>query len=116
MDGRVAKEPDDLSAFFDVSLDMLCIRDMQGRFVKASPSWERTLGYTVEELIGTPMLSLMHPDDVEPSRAEMARADSEGEVIGFINRYRHKDGFYRHLEWRARRFGELVFGVARHSR
>ena len=113
MDGRIAKGPDDLSAFFDVSLDMLCIRDMQGRFVKASPSWERTLGWTVEELIGAPMLSLIHPDDVEPSRAQMARADSEGEIVGFINRYRHKDGFYRHLEWRARRFGEFVFGVAR---
>jgi len=113
MDGRLSKGPDDLSAFFDVSLDMLCIRDMQGRFVKASPSWERTLGWTVEELIGTPMLSLIHPDDVEPSRAQMATADSEGEIVGFINRYRHKDGFYRYLEWRARRFGEFVFGVAR---
>ena len=73
MDGRVARDADDLSAFFDVSLDMLCIRDMQGRFVKASPSWERTLGHKVEELIGTPMLSLMHPDDVEPSRARHSR-------------------------------------------
>jgi PAS domain S-box-containing protein len=113
MVGGVAKGPDDLSAFFDVSLDMLCIRDMQGRFVKASPSWERTLGWSVAELIGAPMLSLMHPDDVEPSRTQMARADSEGEVIGFVNRYRHKDGYYRHLEWRARRFGDFVFGVAR---
>src|SRR6185503_859013 len=84
-----------------------------GRFVKASPSWERTLGWTQDELIGTSMLSLIHPDDVEPSRVQMVRADSEGEVVGFINRYRHKDGRYRHLEWRARRFGEFVFGVAR---
>jgi PAS domain S-box-containing protein len=113
MDGRFSKGPDDLSAFFDVSLDMLCIRDMQGRFVKASPSWHRTLGYTVEELIGTPMLALIHPDDVEPSRAQMSQADGEGDIVGFINRYRHKGGVYRHLEWRARRFGEFVFGVAR---
>jgi PAS domain S-box-containing protein len=113
MVGRFSKGADDLSAFFDVSLDMLCIRDMQGRFVKASPSWERTLGWTVDELIGAPMLSLIHPDDVEPSRAQMVRADSEGEIVGFINRYRHKDGEYRHLEWRARRFDEFVFGVAR---
>ena len=104
---------DDLSAFFDVSLDMLCIRDMHGCFVKASPSWERTLGWSVADLIGTPMLSLIHPDDVEPSRTQMARADREGEVVGFINRYRHRDGRYRHLEWRARRMGEFVFGVAR---
>jgi len=104
---------DDLSAFFDVSLDMLCIRDMHGCFVKASPSWERTLGWSVAELTGTAMLSLIHPDDVEPSRAQMGRADHEGEVVGFVNRYRHKDGRYRHLEWRARRMGEFVFGVAR---
>ena len=104
---------DDLSAFFDVSLDMLCIRDMQGRFVKASRSWEAVLGYPVEALIGAPMTSLIHPDDIAPSRAVMARADVQEEVVGFVNRYRHRDGRYRHLEWRARRFGEWVFGVAR---
>ena len=114
MDPAFAKTAaDDLSAFFDVSLDMLCIRDMHGCFVKASPSWERTLGWSVAELIGTPMLSLIHPDDVEPSRARMVEADSEGEIVGFINRYRHKDGRYRHLEWRARKMGGFVFGVAR---
>ena len=114
MDSPGAKgAADDLSAFFDVSLDMLCIRDMEGRFVKASPSWERSLGWSVAELIGAPMLSLIHPDDVAPSRAQMANADLQGEVVGFVNRYRHKDGRYRHLEWRARRMGEFVFGVAR---
>ncbi len=50
---------DDLSAFFDVSLDMLCIRDMHGCFVKASPSWERSLGWSMAELVGTPRLSLI---------------------------------------------------------
>jgi PAS domain S-box-containing protein len=111
MDSPLAK--DDLSAFFEVSLDMLCIRDRDGRFVKASPSWERSLGWSVAELIGTPMLSLIHPDDVAPSRAQMVNADRQGEVVGFVNRYRHKDGRYRHLEWRARSMGEFVFGVAR---
>jgi len=67
----------------------------------------------VDELVGSTMVSLIHPDDIAPSRAQMTSADSEGEVDGFINRYRHKDGSYRHLEWRARRFGEFVFGVAR---
>ncbi len=114
MDRGLAKNVgDDLSAFFDVSLDMLCIRDMDGCFVKASPSWERTLGWSVAELVGAPMLTLIHPDDVGPSRAQMEKADREGDIIGFVNRYRHKDGTYRYLEWRARRFGDFVFGVAR---
>jgi two-component system, sensor histidine kinase len=114
MDPVLAKAAaDDLSAFFDVSLDMLCIRDMHGCFVKASPSWERSLGWSMAELVGTPMLSLIHPEDIEPSRAQMGRADHDGEIVGFVNRYRHKDGRYRYLEWRARRMGEFVFGVAR---
>ena len=38
----------DFSSVFDVSLDMLCIRDLQGRFVRLNRAWERALGYTVE--------------------------------------------------------------------
>jgi PAS domain S-box-containing protein len=104
---------DDLSAFFDVSLDLLCIRDMKGRFVKANRSWETVLGYGPNELLGVPMMELIHPDDIGPSRAQMERADAENAVVGFVNRYRHRDGRYLHLEWRARRFGQWVFGVAR---
>jgi signal transduction histidine kinase/CheY-like chemotaxis protein len=43
----------------------------------------------------------------------MTRADTDDEVLGFVNRYRHRDGHYRQLEWRARRSGDLVFAVAR---
>ncbi|CAN5489183.1 ATP-binding protein [soil metagenome] len=103
----------DLTSFFDVSLDMLCIRDMQGRFVKLSQAWEDTLGYPVAALVGAPLLPLVHPEDVAETQTLMARADLDGQVLGFINRYRHRDGHYRQLEWRARRSGELVFAVAR---
>jgi PAS domain S-box-containing protein len=104
---------EDLSTFFDVSIDMLCIRDMQGRFMKVSRSWETVLGYTVEELQGAPLLPLIHPDDVAATRGQMARINVEEEIVGFINRYRHRDGRYRYLEWRARRAGDRVFAVAR---
>ncbi|MDB5459882.1 MAG: multi-sensor hybrid histidine kinase [Caulobacteraceae bacterium] len=104
---------EDLSTFFDVSIDMLCIRDMHGRFLKVSRSWETVLGYTVEELQGAPLLPLIHPDDVAATRGQMARINLEEEIVGFINRYRHRDGRYRYLEWRARRAGDRVFAVAR---
>jgi PAS domain S-box-containing protein len=102
-----------LTTFFDVSLDMLCIRDLEGRFVKLSRAWEGALGYPIETLEGAPLLPLIHPDDVAETREHMARASGAGEVFGFINRYRHRDGHYRQLEWRARRSGDLVFAVAR---
>ncbi|HEX7943102.1 MAG TPA: ATP-binding protein [Phenylobacterium sp.] len=103
----------DLSMFFDVSLDMLCIRDMAGRLVKVSAAWESVLGYTVDELQGRPLLPLVHPDDVAATKAEMKRIETEAGVVAFVNRYRHRDGHYRQLEWRARRSGDKIFAMAR---
>ncbi len=102
-----------LSSFFDVSLDMLCIRDMDGRFVKVSRAWETVLGHPVEALEGASLLPFLHPDDLEATRANMGRAEGDADVSGFVNRYRRADGSYCQLEWRARRRGDLVFGVAR---
>ena len=102
-----------LANFFDVSADLLCIRDLKGRFVQVNRAWETVLGYPVAALEGASFLPLLHPDDVEITRANMAKADVDGEVNGFVNRYRRADGSYCQLEWRARRCGDLVFGVAR---
>jgi PAS domain S-box-containing protein len=103
----------DLTTFFEVSLDLLCIRDMDFKFIKVNRAWEATLGYSAAELEGAPMLSLVHPDDIGDTSGHMVRMRSEDEVWGFVNRYRHRDGSYRHLEWRARRIGDRVFGAAR---
>ena len=102
-----------LTTFFEVSLDMLCIRDMDGRFVKVNQAWETVLGYSIGELEGASLLPLVHPDDVGVTQAQMERVRGDDEVMGFVNRYRHKDGRYHHLEWRARRVGDMVFAVAR---
>jgi len=106
----------DMASFFDVSLDLMCIRDLSGRFVKLNRAWETVLGYSLQQLEGQPLLPLIHPGDVEATVAHMSRLDQQepqGEVTGFVNRYRHADGSYRQLEWRARRAGERIFAVAR---
>jgi PAS domain S-box-containing protein len=103
----------ELSTFFEVSRDLLVIRDMACRFVKVNRAWTDLLGWTIDELEGAPMLWFIHPDDASPSNGHMQRMEVEDEVDGFINRYRHRDGRYRHLEWKARRVGDLVYGVAR---
>ncbi len=111
--GRRSAADAELATFFEVSLDMLCIRDSDFRFVKVNPAWEAALGYSRAELEGAPMLDFIHPDDTAASHGHMQRLVVEEEVRGFINRYRRRDGTYRHLEWRARRVGDLVYGVAR---
>jgi PAS domain S-box-containing protein len=106
----------DLSTFFDVTLDMLVIRDLDGTILKVSRSWETHLGWRADELEGTPLLRLVHPDDLPATLESVTEVENRrpGDAIqGQINRYRHRDGSYRTLEWRAHRFGDCIYGVAR---
>ena len=103
----------DFESFFQTSLDLLVIRDSDYRILKVNQAWETVLGYRPEELEGQAMLSLIHPEDLAASHAQMRRVDVEKDVKSFLNRYRHRDGTYRHFEWRARQEGDLVYGVAR---
>ena len=106
----------DIKTFFDVSLDLLVIRDLDGVVIKASRSWHTSLGHHPHEMEGLPLLRLVHPDDMPGtlgSVTEVTNRKAGDPVLGFINRYRHAEGHYRLLEWRAQRFGDRIYGVAR---
>jgi PAS domain S-box-containing protein len=108
--------PVDIAVFFDVSLDLLVIRDLEGRVLKASRSWEAKLGHRPEDMEGQPLLRLVHPDDMPGTADSVVEVENRKDgdpVLGFINRYRHADGHYLTLEWRAQRQGERIYGVAR---
>jgi PAS domain S-box-containing protein len=107
---------DDLETFFEVSLDLLCIRALDGSVVKVSRSWETILGWRHGEIEGTQLLRLVHPEDL-PGTQDSAR-EVEGRrphdpILGHVNRYRHKNGTYRTVEWRAQRHGDRIYAVAR---
>ena len=94
---RVLEERD---RFFDVSLDMLATANADGYFIRLNPAWTETLGYDLEELRGRPFVDFVHPDDRDATTAEAARQVNLGQtVLNFQNRYRHRDGSYRWLEW-----------------
>jgi len=106
----------ELATFFDVSVDMLVIRALDGRVLKVSRSWQATLGYSPEEMRGAVLTSMIHPDDQALTRESIVEVENRrpgDPVLGAINRYRHRDGHYRTLEWRAQRFGDRIYGVAR---
>ncbi len=107
-------------AFFEMSLDMLCIADFQGYFQQLNPAW-LSLGYTLDELRAQPFLAFVHPDDVASTLEIMGQlTTSEYSTMSFENRYRCKDGSYRWLLWSsrtshgaARTEDRLYFAVAR---
>lgn len=103
----------ELEHYFNSGLDLLCIADTDGHFLKLNPQWERTLGYSLKELENRLFLDFVHPDDREATRKAIARLDSQETILNFENRYRHKDGSYRWIEWRSIPRGKLIYAAAR---
>jgi PAS domain S-box-containing protein len=101
--------------FFDLSLDMLCIAHFSGHFQRLSAAWERTLGFTREELQSKPMFEFVHPEDRERSLEQNRIVRSGGQALGFENRYVCKDGSYRWFRWNAIADieHELIYSLAR---
>lgn len=102
-----------VETFFSVSLDLLSISGMDGHFRKISPAWAEVLGYSVEELFKTPLLDLVHPDDLPKTLAEIEKQKGGGKVMQFENRWRAKDGHYVDLSWKSVPVGDIMYGAAR---
>src|SRR5512138_2661394 len=92
-----------LDRLFALALDLLCVVDAEGRLVQVNQAWTTTLGHPVDELTGRRFIDLVHPDDVAASLAAFAEL-RDRPVLNFVNRYRHRDGSYRTLEWWAAPF------------
>ena len=110
---RQSKELED--GFFAVSIDMLCLLDFNGYFKRLNPAWERTLGFTIQELTSRPFIEFVHPDDRERTLKQNARVRAGGHALGFENRYVCKDGSYRWLLWNAapESSERVIYSVAR---
>jgi PAS domain S-box-containing protein len=104
-----------LDAFFELAHDLLCVAGFDGYFKRLGPAWQRTLGYSPEELMAVPTIEWVHPDDRDATLQARANLVNGDKVLSIENRYRCSDGSYRWLQWNATCFPEqnLVFGVAR---
>jgi diguanylate cyclase (GGDEF)-like protein/PAS domain S-box-containing protein len=106
---------EELERFFDLSLDLFCIRGYDGYFRQLNSAWEKTLGYSKEELLSKPFTDFIHPDDVEPTRNKVKELMQGTNTIAFDNRYRTKNGEYRWLRWTSTAVPaeKLVYSAAR---
>ena len=68
---ELIKRTEELDRFFSVALDLLCIANPEGYFLRLNPQWEKTLGYPLSELEGSRFLDYVHPDDLKNTLATL---------------------------------------------
>jgi len=107
------QKKEELDQFFSINLDLLCIANTDGYFLRLNPAWEGILGYSREELMAKRFIEFIHPDDLERTRDALSTLASQQKVFSFENRYGCKDGTYRWLQWTSVSAGKLIYAAAR---
>lgn len=85
--------------FIELSKDLVCIANVNGKFYKVNPAFTEVLGYSKEQLEGKPFVDFIHPDDLEKTFKEVEKLSMGDKSISFENRYRCKNGEYIVLSW-----------------
>jgi PAS domain S-box-containing protein len=82
-----------------MSLDLMCIANMDGHFLRLNPAFETALGFDEAELLNRPFIDFVHPEDQASTIDAMKWLEAGASVVKFENRYLCKDGSYRWLAW-----------------
>jgi PAS domain S-box-containing protein len=89
--------------FLELSPDLFCIVDFDGRWRRINPALERVLGYSQKELAGLSYADFIHPDDLQRALTQAeSLAAKGGETRDFRSRIRARDGSYRSVLWTAK--------------
>jgi len=101
--------------FFELSVDLLCVLGLDGRFQQASKACARALGYPEQALRTLSLLALAHPEDQAATAGWLAEGARGGPLPRFEHRCQGRDGSWHWLQWSAVAQPDegIVYGVAR---
>ncbi|HUP86793.1 MAG TPA: EAL domain-containing protein [Acidimicrobiales bacterium] len=80
------------------SSDVITVTDAAGSIIYQSPSVTPVFGYDADEMVGTELQRLVHPDDVRPVIAALVETARVSGAERIECRVRHADGTWRHVE------------------
>ncbi|GJE61416.1 PAS domain-containing protein [Methylobacterium trifolii] len=99
LEQQVLERTAERDRLWTLSEDMLARAGYDGMMSAVSPAWTRVLGWSEAELLSRPYGTFMHPDDMEPTLAGLARMGETRRPARFENRIAAKDGGWRPIEW-----------------
>jgi PAS domain S-box-containing protein len=101
LEQRVETETRERLQIWNVSEDLLVVMDLEGTYLSVNPAWTATLGWPEVDLLGKSSQWLLHPDDRAKTSAEIRQLAGGRKTLRFESRFRHQDGTYRWLSWKA---------------
>lgn len=113
LEAQVFARTADRDRMWQLSTDIMLVAELDATIIAINPAWERLLGWTDAELVGTSFMELVHNDDRAPTIAEMGRLGEGATTFRFENRYKTRDGSYLWISWIAVPDEDLVHAVGR---
>jgi len=113
LERQVIERAQERGKTWQLSPDLLGALNADGYFETSNPAWKTVLGWTEAEVASTSIFDLLHPDDVERTRAGFDLTQIGQPAIRFPNRYRCKDGSYRSISWIGIPDDGLVYCIGR---
>lgn len=110
---ELLKKNEEVNNYFSSALDLMAIVDKKGYFRRINPEWEKTLGYSVNEITNTKFMDYVHPEDIHLTTEAFTTLIKQEPILNFTNRYKHKDGSYRWIEWRSSPIRDMIYASAR---
>jgi PAS domain S-box-containing protein len=83
-----------------LSSDVMLVTDHDGAIASVNPAWKTVFGWSEQDLLGSDLFGLAHPDDRARLRAAFC-ARGGGQAAKFECRLRKRDGGYLWLSWAA---------------
>ena len=99
LERRVIERAQARGLTWQLSPDLLGALNAKGYFETSNPAWQTVLGWSEAEVASMSIFELLHPEDVEHTRAGFELTLVGQPAIRFVNRYRCKDGSYRWISW-----------------
>jgi PAS domain S-box-containing protein len=114
LEAEVERRTLERDRIWNLSEDLLGVSNFQGYFLSMNPAWSKLLGWTEDELKSMHVSELRHPDDTAQSEAGRRELAAGVPTVRMENRFRHKDGSWRWLQWTMTESNGLIYVAGRH--